>query len=105
MNVKNEPVTLTGLIIAVVTVVISLVTAFGLNVSPDQAAAIIGTVSAVAALVGFLLARRQVTPTVNVAAQLDKTGTVVAGPAAAQTTGSEVVVTGTGATEVPPAVG
>lgn len=90
---KNEPVTLTGLIIALVTVVISLVTAFGLNVSPDQAAAIIGTVSAVAALVGFVVARSRVTPTKNVVAfKPANRAQPVAGPAADQEDGTAVEV-------------
>lgn len=59
---KDEPVALTGLIVAVVIAGISLVTAFGLKVTPEQAAAIIGIVSAIVALAGALFARSKVMP-------------------------------------------
>ena len=93
MNPKNEPVTLTGLIVAAVAAIVSLVTAFGLHVSPDQAAAIIGTVTAVAAVVGFLVARTKVTPTSNVVAFTNaRHAAPIAGPAAEQPNGTEVQV-------------
>src|SRR5699024_10895655 len=57
-RIKNEPVILTD----VVTAVVALAVAFGVPVSADQKAAIIGVVVAVVALAGGAVARKQVTP-------------------------------------------
>lgn len=62
----REPVALTGAIVALITAGVSLLTAFGLDVSPEQTAAIIGVVVGVSGLVGAFLARRKVTPVAKV---------------------------------------
>jgi uncharacterized membrane protein len=59
---QTEPAVLTGVILAVISAVLALVVAFGVDVSTDQAAAIMGTATAVLALIGAVIVRSRVTP-------------------------------------------
>ena len=60
---SNEP----ALVMAVIEAVLVLLVAFGVPISNDQKAAVIGLASAVLALVGGLVVRSQVTPTSRIA--------------------------------------
>lgn len=57
-RIKNEPVLLTGL----VTAIVALVIAFGVPISADQKAAIVGVVTAIVALLGGAVTRSKVSP-------------------------------------------
>lgn len=57
---KREPATIIGAITAVVSAVLALLVAFGMDVSEDQQAAILGVVAAVAPLVAGVLIRSKV---------------------------------------------
>lgn len=61
---------------------VTLVTSFGLDLSPDQQNAILGFVAVLAPTVVALLARNRVTPTKNVASLRNKDGELIDGPAA-----------------------
>lgn len=89
---KAEPAITVASITAVVTAILSVLVVFGLPLSGDQQGVIVGAVGVVAAVVIGIITRTKVTPTDTVIAVKDKTGTAVAGPAAAQATGSEVDV-------------
>ena len=74
--IRNEPAVVSGAVLAV----ISLVTAFGLDLSTEQ----IGSIMTVCSAIMALIIRSQVTPSIRVAAEKDKaTGVDVAGEAAA----------------------
>lgn len=69
MNIfKIEPALVTGAVSAVLV----LVAAFGLPISEDQKAAILGSIVPVLVLVQALITRSQVTPSVKVDAQVEK---------------------------------
>lgn len=69
MNIlKVEPALVTGAVSAILV----LVTAFGLPLSEDQKAAVLGTVVPVLVLVQALVTRGQVTPNVKVNAIVDE---------------------------------
>lgn len=90
----KEPVVTVASITAGVTAILALLVAFGLPLTGDQQTAILAVVAVVAPPVVALIARRLVTPTSRVAAQVDaKSGVVVAGPAAAESDGTPVTVT------------
>jgi hypothetical protein len=59
---KNEPAITVGAITAVVSAILSLLAAFGLNLSADQTAAIVGVVAVLAPLVSGYVTRGKVTP-------------------------------------------
>lgn len=100
---KNEPAITVASITAGFTALLALLAAFGLPLTDEQTAAILGVVAVLAPLVVGLITRSQVTPTANVAARrLPDTGATVAGPAAAQSTGSPVTVTGPPASPASP---
>lgn len=63
MNAKTEPVRVAALIQTLIVAVIALVTAFGVTVTQAQAAAILGAVTAVSAIVVAVIVRGKVTPT------------------------------------------
>ena len=68
MNIlKVEPALVTGAVSAVLV----LVTAFGLPLTEDQKAAVLGSVVPVLVLVQALVTRGQVTPNVKVSAKVD----------------------------------
>lgn len=58
---KSEPAALTNGIIALVTAALALLVAFGVDVTQEQSAAILGFVAAVVAFAGFFI-RSKVTP-------------------------------------------
>lgn len=60
---KTEPVRVAALIQTLIVAVIALVTAFGVTVTQAQAAAILGAVTAVSAVVIAVVVRGKVTPT------------------------------------------
>ena len=60
---SNEPVLTAASISAVVSAVLALLVAFGLDLSETQTAAILGVVGAVVPLVTAVVARAKVTPT------------------------------------------
>lgn len=59
---NREPVAIVGTITGIVTALIALFVAFGLDLNRDQQTAILGVVAAVAPLVAAYFARRRVTP-------------------------------------------
>ena len=59
---SNEPVTIGGVIIGLVTATLALLMAFGLELSQDQVAAILGFTTALIAVITFVV-RSKVTPT------------------------------------------
>lgn len=59
---KSEPVLAVGTITALVAAAISLLTAFGVDVTDDQREAILAFVAIVGPVVAALVARRKVTP-------------------------------------------
>lgn len=59
---KNEPVITVASITALVAALIALLIAFGVNLSDQQQAAIMGVVAVVGPLVAAFIARRKVTP-------------------------------------------
>jgi hypothetical protein len=59
---KNEPAVAVGTITAVVTALLALLTAFGLSLSADQTAAILGVVAVLGPLVAAFVTRSKVTP-------------------------------------------
>lgn len=60
---KTEPAITIASITALIAAVITLGTAFGLNLSEDQQAAILGLVAVAGPIVAGVLTRRQVSPT------------------------------------------
>lgn len=91
-RIRREPALVTGLVSAVV----ALVTSFGLHLTDEQ----VGAITAVTIAIMAIVTRSQVTPAVDVVAQVAPavvgTGVdVVAGPAHPAETGTPV--------EVPPA--
>lgn len=59
---KNEPAITVASITAAVSAAIALLTAFGLNLSTEQTAAILGVVAVVGPLVAGYFTRAKVTP-------------------------------------------
>jgi ABC-type thiamine transport system ATPase subunit len=59
---QTEPALTIGLITAFITAVITLVVAFGVTITQEQAAAILGVVGAGGSLLQALWTRRRVTP-------------------------------------------
>lgn len=62
---KNEPALKVGTITAIVSALLALAAAFGLNLSADQTAAIVGAVAVLAPIVAAWFTRGQVTPVVK----------------------------------------
>lgn len=62
---RREPLITAATITALVTAVIALLVAFGVPMSDDQQAAILGLVAVLAPVVVGLLARAKVTPTAD----------------------------------------
>lgn len=58
----NEPAVTIGAVSALVASAIALLVAFGVDITPDQRAAILAFVAAVGPLASALLIRRKVTP-------------------------------------------
>ncbi len=92
---QREPAMVYSAIMAVVAEVILLVVAFGIDITPEQQAAVLGTVSAVLILVALLttgvLVRGQVTPTSQVVERrVESTGRVVAGAGSELPTGTDI---------------
>lgn len=77
----TEPAVIVGAISAIIASVLVLLVAFGIDITPDQTAAILGVVAAVGPIVVSLIIRRKVTPNVSVVEAVTKDGDVVAGPA------------------------
>ena len=59
---KNEPALKVATYTAIVTAVLALLTSFGLNLSDEQTAAILGVVAVLAPIVAGFITRRHVTP-------------------------------------------
>ena len=59
---KNEPAITIGTITAAVAAVLALLIAFGVDLTDEQTAAILGLVAAVGPIVAAILTRRRVTP-------------------------------------------
>lgn len=78
---RGEPALTTGTITAVVAAAVTLLVAFGLDLSSDQVIAITAFVAVIAPLVSSVITRRQVIPSVEVAAQVAPDGSFVAGDA------------------------
>lgn len=88
---KSEPVMARGLLAVLVTYGLSTLTSFGVVLTEAQQNAITGLIAVIFLVVLFLI-RAKVTPADLVAAKETSSGVVVAGPAAEQPTGSEVVI-------------
>lgn len=88
----GEPLAPVAIVSAVVSAVIALLTAFGLDLSAEQVAAIMGLVAALGALAVWLVGRRKTVPTGNVAAMRARSGQLVAGDAVQTETGTPVRV-------------
>src|SRR3954468_16253679 len=82
---KADPALAVGFILAL----IGVLSAFGLHVTQGQSAGIVSLVGAVLALLGAGVTRSQVTPSNHVVVK-HQDGILVAGPAAAQPTGTPV---------------
>lgn len=94
----SEPAVVVGLITAVVTAVVAVLVAFGVDLTTEQQVAILGLVAAVAPIVAAILTRGRVTPAAAVAARVDPdSGYTVAGPAARVADGQPVTVEPTAA--------
>lgn len=89
----GEPLAPLALVSAAVSAVLALLAAFGLDLSAEQTAAILGVVASVGPLVVWLIGRRRTVPADNVVAMTAKSGQVVAGDGADATTGIPVEVT------------
>lgn len=89
----GEPLAPLAAVSAAVAAILALLAAFGLPLTPDQTAAVLGVVGTVGPLVVWLLGRRRVVPTDNVVAMVAKSGALVAGDGAAAETGTPVTVT------------
>lgn len=63
---STQPAAAVSTITAVVSAAITLVVAFGVNLSTDQTAAILGFVAIVGPLVSGLITRTKVTPTAQI---------------------------------------
>jgi hypothetical protein len=87
---KNEPIISTAFFGAVATGVIALLTAFGLELTADQTAALLGISALIAQVVVALVARRKATPNVNVVESVTSDGTRVAGEASPLPTGTVI---------------
>lgn len=77
----QEPAAVVAVVVALVAALLTLLAAFGLELTDDQRTAIIGFVTVAAPLVVGFIVRRSVTPSANVVVQLDKAGEVIAGDA------------------------
>ena len=64
-GMATEPAAIIGTITAIVTALIAFAVAFGINLSDDQQAAILGLVAALAPIVAALLTRRKVYSTAS----------------------------------------
>ena len=73
---------------------LALLSAFGVELTNEQTAAIVGIPAAIGPLVVWLVGRLKTTPTVNVAAVIDRTGELVAADASALPNGLPVKLTG-----------
>ena len=62
MSKKSEPLVYRGLVTATVAAVLSGLIAFGVDISADQKAALLGIVASVSALVVAVWSRGEVTP-------------------------------------------
>lgn len=88
---NSEPVWTTAGVTAAAAAIVGLLVAFGLPLTGDQQAAILGVVGVVAPLIVALVARNQVTPNTNVVAFRTSDGPV-AGDASPIKTGTPVDV-------------
>lgn len=90
---SGEPLAPVAIVVGALVGTLALLTAFGVNLTDAQVAAIVGTPGAVGPLIVWVLGRRKVSPTANIAALVDKSGEVVAGPASPLPNGQPVNVT------------
>lgn len=88
----GEPLAPIAIIVGALIGVLALLTAFGLELSKEQLAAILGIPAALGPLVVWLVGRLKVTPTANVAVVRDKAGELVASSAAPLPNGEPVVI-------------
>lgn len=89
---QGEPLAPVAAAAAVVSAVIAALVAFGVDLTTDQVAAIMGLVAAVGPVVVWLIGRRGTVPTGNVVAFRAKSGEVVAGDGSPAETGTPVLV-------------
>lgn len=89
---KREPALLRALLVGIIGATLRLLAEFGLRLSETQADAIVAWADAAYLIVLLLAAgvaiRPAVTPTDSVVYQLDRAGTLVAGPAVGAQTGT-----------------
>ena len=77
---KTEPAAIVGAITAAAAAIVALIVAFGVPVTDEQQAAILGVVAVAAPIIGTIVTRHFVTPAAVVAEKVVD-GKVVAGPA------------------------
>ncbi|MDN4174747.1 hypothetical protein QWY28_17430 [Nocardioides sp. SOB77] len=90
---NREPALTVGTVTAAVTAVLALLVAFGLDLTSEQQAAILGVVGVLAPIVATVITRTKVSPANTVVAQRTADGTVIAGEGAVVTAGIPVDVT------------
>lgn len=91
-GLSREPAAVTATITALVAALITLVVAFGLDLTKEQEVAIIGITAVLAPIIAGLITRTKVSPASTVVAQSVTSGAVVAGPASPLPDGSGVHV-------------
>lgn len=91
---EREPALIIGLITAAVASVLVLLTAFGVDLTPEQQVAVIGVIAGVGPLVAVIIARRKVTATARVVSVVEPDGTVTAGPASPLPDGTPIPLPG-----------
>jgi hypothetical protein len=88
----SEPLGPIALATAVVSALLALLTAFGVHLTTEQVAAILGLVGTGGPLLVWYLGRKKTVPLTNVVALVNKTGETVAADAATQENGTVVAV-------------
>lgn len=74
---ENEPVGIGAGVIAVITTVLAVAVAFGVDLSPEQTGAIIAAANAIILLAGAVVVRSKVTPEAKVVERLQGSSKVV----------------------------
>lgn len=69
---NREPLVFRSMVVAVVAAILSALIAFGVDISADQKAALLGVVASVSALVVAVWSRGKVTPVDSLPEEVDK---------------------------------
>ncbi len=87
---SREPAAVIGLVGTAVASVLALIVAFGVDLTAEQQAAILGVVAGVGPVIVGLLIRPRVSPVTTTVATVSASGTVLAGGASVLPTGVQV---------------